>query len=133
MYKNVVIILATELLALSVFSCSHCALVPNASFQELKQAKNLQLEIKTMDGTVFVTRKFIIKTDGIIIKDSPTTLGEVPKPLRVPFDNIISVRYCEFNTERAVWDGLKFAFWLSLPFVLLWILFKDMGPTGISG
>jgi len=107
MYKNKVMIAAPVFFAFLGYSCSHCSLLSNNSFESLKKARNVQLEIWTKDGQAYLTRNFEVEHDSLIIKDALTHLGEKDKIIKVPLSSIASIKYCEFGSRQAYLNGVK--------------------------
>ena len=107
MDRNVVMIIAMVLSALSGLSCSHCLHLSGDSFESIKKTENVQLEIWTKEGQVLLTRNFEVAHDSLIIKDASAHLGEKGKVIKVALNSIASVKYCESNSRQAYLNGWK--------------------------
>jgi hypothetical protein len=88
------------------FECSNCHFVEKNIFVNLKNSKNVQLEVYTIDGLSYTTCNFFIKSDTLIIKDHVTPFNT--SALRVPINAIKNVRYCKLGEKGADYRGLIF-------------------------
>jgi hypothetical protein len=128
--KRIIIdsIICLVLLLCSLFtSCSYCNHIKADDLQKLQVPKNVSLEITTVEGTHYYTRQFVISGDTLIF-DSSIQSGRNKEEMKFGFDSIQYIRYCEYNTKLAVITGLKFAFYISLPFIVLRILLGNPNP-----
>jgi hypothetical protein len=128
--KHIIIdsIICLLVLLCSLFtSCSYCNHIKADDLQKLQVPKNVSLEITTVEGIHYYTRQFIISGDTLIF-DSSTQSGRKKEDMKLGLDSIQYIRYCEYNTKRAVITGLKFAFYVSLPYIVIRILRANINP-----